>query len=126
MTKKESNIPLKKEAVRFFGDFVDKNKDKFKSLKKPFSGAGIGVLFRTYISLMLLYSAIGFGVSFLLSLIVFIVLLAGAGDIVLGLFFIPLLFAGVIFGLMYVQRIITDIISKKRLLCIKDKCLFLL
>lgn len=95
----------KRAAVWMFGGIVEKNTEYFKSLKPQLDGAGIHILLKTWICMILLGTLIIYAVSLLASLAM---AYAFAFEVILFVYVVvlmPILIASVAFFIIYIYPI---------------------
>lgn len=102
---REKYIWLKIVSAKLFGKIADKYEDGFGQLKKSLVEANIKILFRTYFSIMIFLSVVGFALSMIATIAVFLYL---AFDPVLAVSFsliVPVAVGSTIFTLAYIYPV---------------------
>jgi archaeal flagellar protein FlaJ len=109
--KKEDYHFLKDISIQLFGGYADKYAEYFKDLKVSIMRADIGILFRTYISMMFFLTFFVFVLTFLVTLA--FVLYSGIGIVpaIAGVLILPTSFSVIAFLLYYLYPIT---LSQKR------------
>jgi flagellar protein FlaJ len=100
--KKEKYDILKKVAIKLFGKMADRTSENFILLKHSLITADAKILYRTYQSLMFLFSFITFIFTFILTLIFSIYFNLNIVFAIIGLIIMPSFFASITFFLIYV------------------------
>lgn len=96
---------FKKLSVRIFGRVIDKYMDHFAPLKPHLSGAGIQILLKTWVCIILLGATIVYVISLLVSLIVVMLFDFGVLFFIYFIIFIPILASSFAFVFFYIYPI---------------------
>jgi flagellar protein FlaJ len=102
---KEKYTWLKITSSRFFGNTVDKYDKYFNSLKNYILTADIGVLYRTYISLLLFFTLIVFLITIIVVPIVALIMGLDITILILGSIMMSFFTAGFTFFMLYIYPI---------------------
>lgn len=109
--KKEDYHLLKRISIVMFGDLADKYSDSFRDLRVSIMRADIGILFRTYISMMFFLTFFVFTLTFLVTMSFALYMGLGFLPMLAGITLIPTSFAVISFLLYYLYPIT---LSQKR------------
>ena len=96
---------FKRLAVRLFGGIVDKYIEHFEPLKPHLNGAGIQILLKTWVCIILLGAALVYIVSLIVSFVVVMLVDLGILFFIYVLIFIPILAASFAFVFFYIYPI---------------------
>jgi flagellar protein FlaJ len=99
--KKEKMLFIKATAIHLFGKYADRYSKYFLSLKDSLVASGIGIFFRTYLSLMFFLPLVSFLLAFLIILNITIILNLALGLSILGLIVMPSLAACTTFLILF-------------------------
>jgi flagellar protein FlaJ len=99
------SFPYKKIAVRLFGKIVDKYIEHFEPLKPHLNGAGIQILLKTWVCIILFGTISIFLVSLLISFVVVMLFDFGMLFFIYVIVFIPILAASFAFMFFYIYPI---------------------
>jgi flagellar protein FlaJ len=95
----------KKISVRLFGDMVDKYIKHFEPLKPHLSGAGIQILLKTWVCIILFGATMVYIISFAVSMVIVMMFDFGALFLIYFIIFIPILAASFAFVFFYIYPI---------------------
>jgi len=95
----------KRISVRLFGNFVEKYVDHFEPLKPHLNGAGIQILLKTWVCMIIFGTVAIYLVSLIVSLAVVIIIDFGFMFFIYVIIFIPILAASFAFVLFYIYPI---------------------